>query len=462
MDEWDEKMLARSLKALEQEAVAKKSHRIGQESSKRTNNKGNAVKTDGERRSAVSQVRNKKRTEKKATTDKATVSNQHVKNEVASNSCKQFKKCGACQYLDQSYEHQLEIKQKQVETLLKSHGTVHPIIGMKNPYHYRNKVQSVFTRDARGHIISGVYKEGTHQVISVDTCLIEDEKADQIIRTIRGMLKSFKIKTYDEDTQYGLLRYVLVKRGFTSKEIMVVLVTASPIFPSKNNFVKALLKEHPEITTIIQNINDRTDSMILGSREIKLYGKGYIEDTLCGNVFRISSKSFYQVNPIQTEVLYDKAIRAAKLTGKEVVVDAYCGIGTIGLVAAKHAKEVIGVELNKDAYKDAIANAKFNKITNARFFNADASDFMLKLSQEDKQVDVVLMDPPRSGSTEVFMDAVASLAPKRVVYVSCNPMTLERDLRYFKKKGYQMKEAWPVDMFPWTGHVETVVLLSKL
>ncbi len=379
---------------------------------------------------------------------------------VTSN-CEIFRKCGACQYLDQTYEYQLKIKQKQVETLLKFHCKVNPIIGMEHPYHYRNKVQAVFSRNQRGNIISGVYKEGTHQVIPVKTCLIEDQKADEIIGTIRGMLKSFKIKTYDEDTGYGLLRYVLVKRGFTSNEIMVVLVIGSPVFPSKNNFVKALCEKHPEITTVIVNVNNRTDSMILGNRETTIYGKGYIEDTLCGNVFRISSKSFYQINPVQTEILYDKAIQAAQLTGKETVVDAYCGIGTIGLVASKHAKEIIGVELNRDAYKDAIANAKRNDIKNVHFYNADASEFMVKLANEKKPVDVVLMDPPRNGSTEVFIDAVAVLAPKRVVYVSCNPITLERDLRYFEKKGYEAKEAWPVDMFPWTGHVETCVLLCK-
>jgi 23S rRNA (uracil1939-C5)-methyltransferase len=392
---------------------------------------------------------------------KSDLKNAKKKSVNAEFSCKHFKKCGGCQHLDQSYEHQLSIKQKQVETLLKHHCTVHPIIGMENPYHYRNKVQAVFSRDMRGNIISGTYKEGTHQVISIDTCLIEDQKADDIIRTIRNMLKSFKIKTYDEDTGYGLLRYVLVKRGFTSKEIMVVLVIGSPVFPSKNNFVKALREAHPEISTIVLNVNDRTDSMILGNRETVLYGKGYIEDTLCGNVFRISSKSFYQVNPVQTEILYGKAMKAANLTGKETVIDAYCGIGTIGLVAAKNAKEVIGVELNKDAFKDAIANAKRNEIQNVKFYNADATEFMVKLAAEKKAIDVVFMDPPRNGSTDTFIESVASLAPKKVVYVSCNPVTLERDLRVFEKQGYEAKEAWPVDMFPWTGHVETVCLLSR-
>ncbi len=375
--------------------------------------------------------------------------------------CSHSKKCGGCHYLDLPYEEQLKIKQKQVAKLLSDFCTVHPIKGMEHPYHYRNKVQAVFGRDAKGNIISGVYKEGTHQIIPTTACLIEDKKADEIIGTIRGMLKSFKIKTYDEDTGFGLLRYVLVKRGFTSGEIMVVLVIASPILPSKKNFVAALRKAHPEITTIVLNINNRTDSLILGDRETVLYGKGYIEDTLCGNVFRISSKSFYQVNPVQTEILYQLAIKAAGLTGKERVIDAYCGIGTIGLVASKYAKEVLGVEVNKEAIKDAIANAKRNGITNEHFYNSDATEFMTVMAEKGERADVVIMDPPRAGSTEQFIDAVESIQPSRVVYISCNPVTLQRDLKYFVKKGYQVKEAWPVDMFPWTGHCEVVCLLQR-
>lgn len=460
LDELDEKMLEKSLKALENGKKANSLSKGKQAPTKKgaTTSKSASLKRGGASSRSISANKGEMK-QKKVVTQKQ---DGKRKKETDPNSCPIFKKCGACQFVDQSYEHQLKVKQKQVATLLKSHGKVNNIIEMKHPYHYRNKVQAVFTRDARGNIISGQYKEGTHQVIPIETCLIEDKKADEIIGTIRGMLKSFKIKTYDEDTGYGLLRYVLVKRGFASNEIMVVLVIASPIFPSKNNFVKALREKHPEITTIILNVNDRTDSLVLGSRETTLYGKGYIEDTLCGNVFRISSKSFYQVNPVQTEVLYKKAIDLASLTGKETIVDAYCGIGTIGLVAAKHAKEVISVELNKDAFKDAIANAKRNAIKNVRFYNADASEFMTKLAAENIAVDVVMMDPPRSGSTEQFIDAVATLAPKKVVYISCNPITLERDICYFEKQGYKMMEAWPVDMFPWTAHVETVVLMSKV
>lgn len=371
--------------------------------------------------------------------------------------CPYLRECGGCNILQKSYEEELKGKQKMVEDLIKGFCKVEPIIGMKNPKHYRNKVHVVFDHDRKGNPISGVYEEGTHRVIGIDKCLIHNQKADEIIASIRGMLKSFKIKTYDEDSGYGLLRHVMVRTGFTSGEIMVVLVLASPIMPSKNNFVKALRKLHPEITTVVLNVNDKDTSMVLGEKEQVIYGKGYIEDSLCGKVFRISSKSFYQVNPAQTEVLYGKAIEFAGLTGTETVVDAYCGIGTIGIIAAEKAKKVIGVELNKDAVKDAVINAKRNNAGNIEFYQNDASDFMVQLAQQGEKVEVVFMDPPRAGSTEKFMDAVAVLQPGKVVYVSCNPVTLERDLRYFKKKGYVVKRAVPVDMFAWTGHCEIIV-----
>ena len=375
--------------------------------------------------------------------------------------CPHFKTCGGCQYLDMPYEKQLEHKKKEVSDLLRPFCKVEEIIGMDDPFHYRNKVHAVMARDRKGRIISGVYKEGTHTVLPVETCLIENKKADEIIGTIRELLPSFKMKVFDEDTGYGFLRHVLVRTAHATGEIMVVLITASPVFPSKNNFVKALRKVHPEITTVVQNVNGRDTSMVLGEKEHVLYGPGFIVDVLCGKKFRISSKSFYQINPVQTEKLYNLAIEAAGLTGKETVVDAYCGIGTIGIVAAAAAKEVIGVELNRDAVRDAVTNAKVNGEKNIRFYNNDAGKFMVQMASQNAHADVVFMDPPRSGSTEEFMDAVAILNPDRVVYVSCNPETLARDLAYFKKKGYKAEKAWAVDQFPMTGHVETVVLLSK-
>ena len=376
--------------------------------------------------------------------------------------CPVSKKCGGCQLLDMPYSQQLTLKKKQLEETLKGICKVQTVIGMEQPFHYRNKVHAVFDRDRRGNIISGIYQENTHIVVPVEKCLIEDEKADEIIGTIRGMLKSFKIRTYDEDTGYGLLRHVLIRKGFQSGEIMVVLVTASPVFPSKNNFIKALREKHPEITTIVQNINGRGTSMVLGDREQVLYGKGYITDQLCGCTFRISSKSFYQVNPVQTEKLYNLAIELAGLTGKETVLDAYCGIGTIGIIASRKAGQVIGVELNQDAVRDAVNNAKLNQISNIRFYCNDAGRFMVNMAERGDRADVVIMDPPRSGSTEEFMDSIKKMGADKLVYISCNPETLARDLRYMKKLGYRVDgNVVGVDMFAETYHVETVVLLSQ-
>ena len=375
--------------------------------------------------------------------------------------CTVAKKCGGCVYQGMPYKEQLKRKQTQEEQLLKKFCKVSPIIGMKDPYYYRNKVHAVFDRDRRGNIISGTYQANTHRVIAVEDCMIEDKKSQEIIRTIRHLLKSFKIKTYDEDTGYGLLRHVMVRRGFQTGEIMVILVLGSPILPSKNNFIKALRKEHPEITTIILNVNDKQTSMVLGEKEKVIYGPGFIRDTLCGCTFRISPQSFYQVNPVQTEVLYQTAMEYAGLQGKESVIDAYCGIGTIGMVAAKQAKHVLGIELNKDAVRDAKMNAKENQMNNIEFRQGDAGKFMVDMAKKHQKVDVVFMDPPRAGSDEKFLSSVAQMGPKKVVYVSCNPVTLARDLKYMVKHGYKVEKIQPVDMFPFCDHVENVVLMSK-
>ena len=375
--------------------------------------------------------------------------------------CPYAKKCGGCKYQGIPYKVKKKKKQDQVKSLLKKFGKVNPIIGMEDPYYYRNKVHAVFDRDKKGNIISGIYEANSHRVVPIEKCQIEDEESQKIIRTIRGMLKSFKIKTYDEDTGYGLLRHVLVRRGFTSGEVMVVLVVASPVFPSKNNFVKALRKEYPQISTVVLNINDKNTSMVLGEREIVLYGKGFIRDTLCGKSFRISPKSFYQVNPVQTEILYGKAVEYAGLTGMEKVIDAYCGIGTIGLIASEHAKEVIGVELNKDAIRDARINARENKIVNVSFRQGDAGEFMEGMAAQKEKADVVFMDPPRSGSSEKFLNSLVTLSPDKVVYISCNPETLARDLLFLTRKGYEVKIIQPVEMFCFTSHVETVCCLSR-
>ena len=375
--------------------------------------------------------------------------------------CPLAKKCGGCQLQNMTYDRQLKWKQARCEILLRKFGKVSKIIGMEKPYHYRNKVQAAFGRTKSGKIISGVYQSGSHRIVSVDTCMTEDETADKIIVDIRNMIPRFKIWTYDEDKGTGFLRHVLVKRGFTSGEVMVVIVGASGYFPMKKKFTAALLEMHPEITTVVLNINPKNTNLVLGDKEEILYGNGYIEDTLCGCVFRISPKSFYQINPIQTEKLYNKAMEFAQLDAKTRVIDAYCGIGTIGLVAAKTAGEVIGVELNPDAVKDAVSNCKRNGMKNAKFYCADAGDFMEALAAEGESADVVFMDPPRAGSSKKFIESLAKMAPQRIVYISCNPETLARDLQMIVKKGYTVKSIQPVDMFPHTNHIECACLLSK-
>lgn len=387
--------------------------------------------------------------------------NGKVKKVGLGNGCPHYKKCGGCQLQNMTYEEQLSFKQAKTIKLLGRFCHIEEIIGMRQPEHYRNKVQAAFGMTRGGKIISGVYQSSSHNIVCVDNCRLEDRKADKIIVTVRKMLADFKMLPYNEDRRTGFLRHVLVKRGFATGEIMVVLVTATPVFKNKNAFVAKLLEEHPEITTIVQNINNAKTSLVLGESEKVLYGKGYITDVLCGCKFKISAKSFYQINPVQTEVLYNTAIDYADLRGDETVIDAYCGIGTIGMVAAKKAGNVIGVELNKDAVKDAIVNAKLNEVKNIYFYNDDAGKFMVEMAKAGEKADVVFMDPPRAGSDMNFLSSVVKLAPKKVVYISCNPETQARDIAYLVKNGYQCKKIQPVDMFPHTTHVESVALLTQ-
>jgi 23S rRNA (uracil1939-C5)-methyltransferase len=376
-------------------------------------------------------------------------------------SCTHFNQCGGCQLQHISYEQQSEFKQNTVEKLMNSYHKVNKILTMKEPYLYRNKIHSTAALDAKGKIITGMYEKNTHNVIPIEKCVIQDSRADEITASIRQIMNTYKVRPFNEDTGEGFLRHILVKTGFVSNQIMVVLVVASQVFVGKKNFVSLLLKKHPDITTIVMNVNDRKTSVVLGDNEKVLFGKGYIEDTLCGCVFQISPKSFYQINPIQTEVLYNKAIEMAKLKGNEEVIDAYCGIGTISLIVSSKVKNVIGVELNKDAVRDAVNNAKINKISNVNFYNDDAGNFMDDLASKKQKIDTVFMDPPRSGSDEKFLSSMINLEPRQIIYISCNPTSQERDLRYLTKHGYMVSEIQPVDMFPQTAHVECVVKLEK-
>lgn len=375
--------------------------------------------------------------------------------------CPVSSRCGGCTMIDIDYDTQTRQKQEKVDNCIGDYVWVDPIIRMKKTEHYRNKVTSVFGFDRKEKPVCGIYREGTHEIVPVKECLLEDLRADRIIQTIFELLPSFKIPVYDEKTRSGLVRYVQVRTAHRTREIMVTIVTAEAMFPSRNNFVKTLLKAHPEITTIVQNINDKETTMVLGSRENVLFGKGCIEDELCGKRFRISSRSFYQVNSLQTEKLYNIALDYAGFSGKERILDAYCGIGTIGIIASDRCKEVLSVELNPEAVKDARINVKLNNAQNVEVFRNDSGRFMKDMAAKNEKLDILFMDPPRSGASEEFIEAVLTLRPAKVVYVSCEPDTLARDLALLTEGGYAMKKAVPVDMFPYTEGVETVVLLTQ-
>ncbi len=374
--------------------------------------------------------------------------------------CRLFKRCGGCQ-LKECYAEQLEWKQSKAERMLGGFSPCGKIIGMENPYNYRNKVQHGLYTNPKRQIISGIYQSGSGKIVPCESCMLEDIRAGKIISTIRILMRSFKIFPFNPNTEKGLIRHIMVRKGFNSGEYLVCLVTSKSTFPSVRNFTSALIKAHPCVTTIVQNICTNPMPLTMGEREIVLHGKGYIEDTLCGKKFRISARSFYQVNPIQTEVLYKKAIEFAELTKNDRVLDCYSGIGTIGIIAAENCREVIGAELNESAVSDAKINASLNGCKNISFVNADAGDFMDEMARFGEKADAVFIDPPRTGCDRRFLTSLCRMAPRKIVYISCGIESLERDLRFLTKKGYEVKKIQPVDMFPHTRHIETVVLLSK-
>ena len=309
------------------------------------------------------------------------------------------KHCGGCPLLGLPYAAQLQQKEDAVRALLGRYGPVHPIRGMETPFHYRNKVISTFAPGPGGKLTSGIYAARSHKVLPVESCLLHDEVLDAVMQAVRAAANRCRYQPYNEDKGTGLLRHCLLRRGVATGQVMVVLVTAQPVLPGAKNFVKALLEEadkrHVPVTTVVQNFNPRQTSVVLGEAEKVLYGKGFILDTLCGKTYALSPRSFYQVNPVQTAVLYGLAVEAARLTGRETVLDAYCGIGTIGLTAADQAKALVGVELNRDAVHDAIGNARHNGVKNARFFAADATEWIREAAAAGEKADVVFMDPPR-------------------------------------------------------------------
>lgn len=375
------------------------------------------------------------------------------------NTCENYeKKCGGCPLLPLPYPEQVAKKQARVSTLLGHYAPVEPLRAMQEPWHYRNKAIATFAMQ-RGKLVLGLYAEGSHRVLPGCQCLLQSEVLNRTLSAVLDAARACRWVAYDEDRGTGLVRHAVLRTSREGK-VLVTLVTARPELPGSRNFCTALRKAAPWVVGIVQNINPTQTSAVLGNRKKTLFGRDFVTDTLCGLQFAISSRSFYQVNPVQTEVLYRTALELAALTGKETVIDAYCGIGTIGLCAAARAGRVIGVERNPAAARDAAANARRNRIANAEFVCADATEWMMQ--QADKlRPDVIFLDPPRAGSTPECIAAVAKMNPRRVIYVSCDPETLARDIVLFGRNGYRARRCLPVDLFPHTKHVETIVLLSN-
>ncbi len=379
---------------------------------------------------------------------------------MQSYSCGVEKKCGACQLSNMDYPRQLSYKQAKVVKLLKRYGRVSDIIGMSEPYHYRCKSQYAVRRSRNGSIVTGVYQSSTGAAAAADSCYLNDKTANEIVKFIRSQLIKLRITPFDERSGRGILRHIMIRCGKTTGEYMVVLVCFEDSLKNEEQLVKAVCRQFPCIRSIVLNIS-RSAKMTLGRTARVLFGEPVISDILCGCRFEISPNSFYQVNPLQTEVLYKTAIDFAGLTGKERILDAYCGIGTIGICAAANAAQVVGVEKNESAVNDALKNAKLNGLTNAIYTEADAGVFMLEAAKNNERFDVVFVDPPRAGCSKAFLTSLSKLSPEKIVYISCAPDTLARDLYFLTGSGYRVRRIQPVDMFPHTSHVETVVQLTQ-
>jgi 23S rRNA (uracil1939-C5)-methyltransferase len=380
--------------------------------------------------------------------------------------CPHFGVCGGCQLQHISYEEELRLKRQQVIDQLSrigffEHVAVHPVLGMEDPWRYRNKVQIPFA-SVNGKIVAGFYQLGTHQVVDMETCFIQNQMQTELTRTIKQWVSQLHIPVYNEAEHTGVLRHILLRQGIHTDELMVVLVTNGRKLPNETELVAKLRETFPNITSIQQNINTNKTNVILGLENRLLWGAPVIFDTIHGIRFAISPHSFFQVNPIQTEVLYQQVKEYGALTGTETVIDAYCGIGTISLYLADQAKVVYGMEILPEAIKDAQQNAALNGISNVRFVVGKAEQVLPKWQQEGTKADVIVVDPPRKGCDVAFLDAAVKIHPNRLVYVSCNPATFARDAKYLGEHGYLLQEVQPVDMFPQTSHIEIVGLfISK-
>jgi len=381
--------------------------------------------------------------------------------------CSLADRCGGCQLMHMSYPGQLQIKGRQVEETLrrigKITGVVHPVLGMDEPYEYRNKAQFPLGMD-KGQVVMGFYQKGSHIIVDTPYCMIQHPVNKEIAKVIKEFIVNYGITIYNEKTGKGLLRHLVTRVGYSTDEVMAVLVVNGKALPHSQELIQQLKAQVPNLKSVVLNVNEKNTNVIMGRETTTLYGSDTIEDTIgnCNLKFKISAQSFFQVNPQQTQVLYQKALDYAGLSGEETVFDIYCGIGTISLFLAQKAKKVYGIEIVEAAIEDAKENARINGIGNAEFHAGAAEKVVPVLYDQGYRADVVVVDPPRKGCEPIVLETIAYMEPKRIVYVSCNPATLARDLAILEGMGYRTVEVQPVDMFPWTAHVETVVLLSRV
>ncbi|MGX4670424.1 23S rRNA (uracil(1939)-C(5))-methyltransferase RlmD [Cerasibacillus sp. JNUCC 74] len=380
--------------------------------------------------------------------------------------CNVYYKCGGCQLQHMSYDMQLEMKRNQVKNVMRKIAhlddvSVLPTLGMRDPWRYRNKVQ-IPVGEKKGELITGFYQKRSHRIIEdMNTCVIQDEVNDRMVEAVRRIAERLGIQAYNEKQHSGVLRHIMVRTGRETNDTMIVIVTRTEKLPQQDKLIKELTETYPHVKSVVHNVNKERTNVILGKETKVIWGDAYIYDTIGDIRFAISAKSFYQVNPQQTKVLYEKALEYANIGANDVVIDAYCGIGTISLFLARQAKKVYGIEVVPEAIHDAKINAKLNGITNAEFIVGKAEKVMPRWKAQGLQPDVIVIDPPRKGCEIDFLQAMIEMEPNRIVYVSCNPSTLARDLKILDEGGYETKEIQPVDMFPQTNHVECVVKLFK-
>lgn len=378
---------------------------------------------------------------------------------------KELKECGGCQIQELDYKEQLNVKTNEVKQVISRIGkldnvVIHNALGMEEPFRYRNKAQFPIQK-VDGVPVIGFYKKKSHDIIPTDQCIIQHDVNDKIIKIIKTYIRAYKVSIYDEKTHTGVLRHLVTKVGFTTKEVMVVLVANGRKLPYLNELASVLKENIPGFKTLVVNVNREKTNVILGNENRVIYGDGKINDNIGDLVFEISPLSFFQVNPVQTEVLYNKALEYANLGENDTVFDIYCGIGTISLFLAQKAKKVYGIEIVEEAIKDAKINAKINNLDNVEFYVGKAEEVVPKMYKQGKRANVVVVDPPRKGCDEKVLDTIVSMEPDRVVYVSCSPSTLARDLNYLDERGYKCLEVQPVDMFPHSVHIENVALIVK-